>query len=423
MTQPKLRFRREDGKSYPDWVNNTFSETFYALNNNTFSRDMLSDDGTVCNIHYGDILVKFGEICDIQTVNTPKVNANIDTNKYDKLKDGDIIIADTAEDATVGKAIEIYHVGENKVVSGLHTMACRPNIGFAPKYLGYYINSPSYHNQLIPFMQGIKVTSIGRKNIADTVIHFPEDLGEQQKIADFVSTVDEVIAQSEAEVQKLEQQKKVTLQKIFSQEVRFRREDGTEYSDWVETTFGTYYKIISGNAFKMNDYVENGVPLINGESIQHGNINDNNMNYLPFHFLTDYSSCLLNEGDIVLGLNRPITNGQLKMAMIPSAFNNSLLYQRAGKIVFKDQIDKYFTYVYLNKEILEFTLKEAVGSDQPFISTTKLEKWKMIMPSDKQEMKQIGAFFKEVDAAITYAKQELDKWKELKKGLLQQMFV
>lgn len=423
MIEPKLRFKREDGASYPDWNSRSFSDTFSPLNNNTFSRDMLSENGVVCNIHYGDILVKFGEVCDIQTEDVPKVKEDIDTSKFDELQDGDIILADTAEDKTVGKAIEIYLVGTYRVVSGLHTMACRPNEKYAPKYLGYYINSPTYHNQLIPFMQGIKVTSIGRKNIADTVIYYPVDREEQQKIADLLSAVDEVIAQSEVEVQNLEQQKKAVMQKIFSQEVRFRREDGTEYSDWVETTFGTYYKIISGNAFKMNDYVENGVPLINGESIQHGYINDNNMNYLPLHFLADYSSCMLNEGDIVLGLNRPITNGQLKIAIIPSIFNNSLLYQRAGKIVFKEPIDKYFTYVFLNKQILDFTLKEAVGSDQPFISTTKLEKWKMIMPSDKQEIKQIGTFFKEVDEVITYAKQELDKWKELKKGLLQQMFV
>ena len=211
----EVRFRCEDGTSYPEWINTTFSETFSVLNNNTFSRDMLSEGGTVCNIHYGDILVKFGEVCDIQTADTPKVNANINTDKYDKLKDGDIVIADTAEDETVGKAIEIYGVGANEVVSGLHTMACRPNSKFAPKYLGYYINSPSYHNQLIPFMQGIKVTSIGRKNIADTVIYYPTCLEEQQKIADFLSAYDEAISGAKQELEKWKELKKGLLQQMF----------------------------------------------------------------------------------------------------------------------------------------------------------------------------------------------------------------
>ena len=79
---------------------------------------MLSENGTVLNIHYGDILVRFGEVCDIQTMDIPKVNTDIDTSRFDELQNGDIVLADTAEDETVGKAIEIYHVGTSKVVSG-----------------------------------------------------------------------------------------------------------------------------------------------------------------------------------------------------------------------------------------------------------------------------------------------------------------
>lgn len=231
MLVPKLRFKRDDGTDYSEWSNKRFANAFTPLNNNTFSRDMLSENGTVLNIHYGDILVRFGEVCDIQTTDIPKVNTDIDTSRFDELQNGDIVLADTAEDETVGKAIEIYHIGTSKVVSGLHTMACRPTDKYAPKYMGYYINSPAYHNQLLPFMQGIKVTSIGRRNIADTVVYYPYDIEEQQKIAGFLSTVDEVITQSEAEVRNLEQQKKSAMQKIFSQELRFKREDGTEYPE------------------------------------------------------------------------------------------------------------------------------------------------------------------------------------------------
>ena len=206
----EVRFQREDGSEYPEWRNKSFANAFIPLNNNTFSRDMLSENGTVLNIHYGDILVKFVEVCDIQTMDIPKVNADIDTSKYDVLQDGDIILADTAEDETVGKAIEIYHTGTSKVVSGLHTMACRPNDKYAPKYMGYYINSPTYHNQLLPYMQGIKVTSIGRKNIADTVIYYPADLEEQQKIADILSAYDEAISYAKKELDKWKELKKGT---------------------------------------------------------------------------------------------------------------------------------------------------------------------------------------------------------------------
>lgn len=211
----ELRFKREDGTDYSEWSNKRFANAFTPLNNNTFSRDMLSENGTVLNIHYGDILVRFGEVCDIQTMDIPKVNTDIDTSRFDELQNGDIVLADTAEDETVGKAIEIYHVGTSKVVSGLHTMACRPTDKYAPKYMGYYINSPTYHNQLLPFMQGIKVTSISRRNIADTVVYYPYDIEEQQKIADFLSALDEAISYAKQELDKWKELKKGLLQQMF----------------------------------------------------------------------------------------------------------------------------------------------------------------------------------------------------------------
>lgn len=211
----EVRFKREDGTDYPEWNSKSFSDNFSSLNNNTFSRNMLSESGSVCNIHYGDIFVKYGEICDVQKENIPKVNDHIDTGKYDLLQDGDIILADTAEDETVGKATEILNVDTATVISGLHTMACRPNYKFAPMYLGYYINSPTYHNQLLPFMQGIKVTSIGRKNISETSISFP-CLEEQQKIADFLATYDEAISYAKQELDKWKELKKGLLQQMFA---------------------------------------------------------------------------------------------------------------------------------------------------------------------------------------------------------------
>ena len=171
--------------------------------------------------------------------------------------------------------------------------------------------------------------------------------------------------------------------------------------DWEQRKFSNYYKMSSGYAFKMSDYCNDGIGLINGESIQYGMINDNNLNHLPETFIQQYSDFILKQGDIVVGLNRPITNGNLKIARIPSKYNNSLLYQRAGKIVYKKECDKDFSYVLLSQEILKHTLVEAVGSDQPFISTSKLDKWEMMMPIDIKEQHKIGEYFKNLDHLIT----------------------
>lgn len=100
------------------------------------------------------------------------------------LADGDVIFADTAEDEAVGKCSELRGCKDKRVVSGLHTMACRPLFEFAPGYLGYYFNSAAYHNHLLPLMQGIKVISVPKSAIGDTDVRFP-GYSEQKAIGEF----------------------------------------------------------------------------------------------------------------------------------------------------------------------------------------------------------------------------------------------
>ena len=191
---------------------------------------------------------------------------------------------------------------------------------------------------------------------------------------------------------------------------------------WEQRKFSDYYKMSSGYAFKMSDYCEDGIGLINGESIQHGIINDDNLNHLPESFIEQYPDFILKEGDIVVGLNRPITNGNLKIARIPSKYNDSLLYQRAGKVVYKEECDRDFSYVLLSQEILKHTLVEAVGYDQPFISTSKLDKWQMMIPKDIEEQHKIGEYFSNLDNLITLHQRKCDEMKKMKKFMLQKMF-
>ncbi|MDE7432997.1 MAG: restriction endonuclease subunit S [Lachnospiraceae bacterium] len=183
-------------KDYSDcWQCKSFVAAFDVLTNNTLSRAELNyENGVYKNIHYGDVLIKFPAHIDVENQNVPFINDDSSSAKFDDalLKDGDIVIADTAEDYTVGKATEIENSAMRKVVSGLHTIPCRPKIKFAARYLGYYINSPAYHNQLIPYIQGVKVSSVSKSLINKTSISFPS-CNEQQKIAEFLSLIDDRI--------------------------------------------------------------------------------------------------------------------------------------------------------------------------------------------------------------------------------------
>ena len=189
---PEFRF-----EGFTDaWEQREFKNVFDFLQNNALSRAYLSnEEGTVLNVHYGDILVKFGEVIDIEKDELPSIVDESIVKKYTSslLQNGDVIIADAAEDETVGKCSEIKGLNDKKVLAGLHTIPVRPKEKYACGYLGYYMNSGSYHNQLLPLMQGTKVSSISKSTIQDTDILYPKSEAEQQQIGNYFRHLDNLI--------------------------------------------------------------------------------------------------------------------------------------------------------------------------------------------------------------------------------------
>ncbi|MCR5100836.1 MAG: restriction endonuclease subunit S [Butyrivibrio sp.] len=217
----------QNGSEFPEirfngfteaWEQRKFASVFDGLQNNTLSRAELNyESGTVRNVHYGDVLIKFGDYIDASKTELPYISDDTKADKFKNsfLQDGDIIIADTAEDDTVGKCTEIQGSGGLKLLSGLHTIACRPKEKHGPMFLGYYINSPAYHNQLKPLMQGIKVTSISRSALQDTDMIMPKSIDEQIKIGEYFSNLDNLITLHQRKLEKLKVIKKSMLDNMF----------------------------------------------------------------------------------------------------------------------------------------------------------------------------------------------------------------
>ena len=209
---PEMRF-----ESNKEWASINFEDCFSFLSNNSFSRDELNyEKGYIKSLHYGDVLIKFGEILNVSTASLPYITQINSPKQYSKsiLKDGDIVIADAAEDNTVGKCTEIQNCTE-LLAAGLHTIAVRPKIEFAPTFLGFCIKSESFHNQLLPLIQGTKVSSISKSSILDAIIYYPRSVTEQQKIGQFFSKYDSLISAQQKEIDKLKNIKKSLLQKMF----------------------------------------------------------------------------------------------------------------------------------------------------------------------------------------------------------------
>ena len=205
-----------------DWEVKTLSEIFEFKPNNTFTRDCLNDSkGEYQNVHYGDVLIKYSSILDCSKESIPFINEgiNVKFSKYG-IMEGDIIIADTAEDETVGKVVEVFNLGEKKIVSGLHTFLCRKiTDDFAPKWLGYFMNQAIFHNQLLPFITGTKVSAISRTAIQNVKVLIPSK-EEQTAIANVLSSMDKEIETLNTKLKKYRNLKTAMMQQLLTGKIR-----------------------------------------------------------------------------------------------------------------------------------------------------------------------------------------------------------
>lgn len=427
--EPMLRFKADDGSEFPAWEEKMFGDVFANLTNNTLSRECLNaESGRARNIHYGDVLVKYGAVVDVQRDGVPFVNPDVECKRWDCLKDGDVVIADTAEDETVGKAVEISNAGSDIVYSGLHTIACRPKEEFAPGYLGNYINSMSYHDQLRPYMQGIKVTSVSKTNIGLTHLLVPS-LPEQHKIADLLSAVDDVIAAQEAEVAAWEKRKKGVMQKLFSQEVRFKADDGSDFPDWEERTFADVFIMLRNNTLSRD--------CLNAESgqarnihygdvlVKYGFIVDIQNNQVPF--VNSDVECKrwdrLKDGDIVIA--DTAEDDSVGKAVEVTNTGSEVVYSGLHTIACRprESFARNYLGYYMNSDAYHDQLRPYMqGIKVTSVSKGNIALTRMSVPS-LPEQREIADCLTSLDDVIAKAKNELDAWRELKKGLLQQMFV
>ena len=216
---PEVRF---PGFTEP-WEQRKLGELFDFLQNNTLSRAELNNEsGVAKNIHYGDILIKFGECIDISIAIMPFISSQSIAEKFKNsfLKNGDIIMADTAEDETVGKCSEVFSIQNIPIISGLHTIPMRPRKEFALGYLGYFMNSALYHDQLIPLMHGVKVTSISKGQIQNTNILYPKNINEQACLGLFFLHLDHLITLHQRKYDEEKRKKKALMQLLLTGIVR-----------------------------------------------------------------------------------------------------------------------------------------------------------------------------------------------------------
>ena len=400
---PAIRF-----KGFSDtWEQRKFDEVFdCTIPNNTLSRAELNyESGSVRNIHYGDILIKYGSVVDVQNDEIPfATGKSNDDFKGALLQDGDIIIADTAEDETTGKACEIGNSQGLDVVSGLHTMVCRPRNKMALGYLGYYLNSDAYHHQLLPLMQGIKVLSLSRTNVQKTMVCYPKSKAEQQLIADCFRNLDNLITLHQRKYEKLHNIKKSMLEKMFPKngsnvpEIRFKGFTEAWEQRKVREITDRYDNLRIPVAASLR--IAGTTPYYGANGIQ------------------DYVEGYTHDGEFILvaedGAN-DLKNYPVKCVKGRIWVNNHA-HVLQGKCACAD--NQFLAYA-ISQADIESLL---VGGGRAKLNAETLMDIELLLPS-KDEQIQIGSYLARLDNLITLHQRELEKLQNIKKSMLEKMFV
>ncbi|MBK9957899.1 MAG: restriction endonuclease subunit S [Chitinophagaceae bacterium] len=398
-TNPEMRF----AGFTEEWEEKGFERVFSNISNNSLSREKLNYiTGLAKNVHYGDILVKFNDVLDVKKVSLPYISDNATVEKLKKsiLKDGDIIISDAAEDEIVGKCVELYNVNEEIILAGLHTIAVRPEEKFARKFLGYYMNSNSYHDQLLKLIQGTKVLSISKTAIKNTFIRHPQSIYEQKLIGNFFENLDQLITEQQQKHSKLKSLKKAMLNKMFPKqgqlvpEIRFKGFEG----EWVEKEFRRIF-----NYERPDNYIVLSNEYSNKFKTPVLTANKAFILGYTFETRTFNETCIIFD-DFTL---------DSKFVDFPFMVKSSALKILTIQNINTDYI-RFAFFNLVNKKI------EIMGHARHYISV--VQKTKVLVPTITEQIL-IGNYFKNLDELIQNHEVQIAKLQNIKKAFLAKMFI
>ena len=257
------------------------------------------------------------------------------------------------------------------------------------------------------------------KQIGKLKVEFPS-LPEQQKIASFLSAVDEKIQQLTKKKALLEDYKKGVMQQLFSGHLRFKDENGKDYPDWEEKRLGKICEMTSSKRVYLSDYVQEGIPFYRGKEISELRLNKtpSDILYISEERYNDYKSKygVPKKDDILVTAVGTLGN-------ILRIRNNDPFYFKDGNLIWFRKIEESpdFVEIILQWNTREL-LKTSIGSTQKALTMVELRKLKFDFPCIKEQQK-IATYLSGIDAKIAAVNNQITQTQTFKKGLLQQMFV
>lgn len=395
MTAPKLRFKEFDG----DWANfnlGDISEIKTGPFGSTLHQKDYVEIGTpiITVEHLGEV--------GLTSQNLPLVSDEDKVRlKSYMLDEGDLAFSRVG---SVDRCAIITDKEKGWLFSG-RILRVRPNKKLVhSKNLMYALKTEDAKYRIRSVAVGQTMPSLNTEILKNFSINLSNSVEEQTKIASFLSAVDEKISQLTQKHQLLSQYKQGMMQKLFSQQIRFKADDGSEFGEWEETTLGKVVNFQNGKR----------VPLSESDRQKR----QGKYRYYGASGVIDHIDDYIFDGQYILigedGANI-ITRSSPLAFIVEGQFwvnNHAHIFQsKNGSNVFLAAYLESLNYEKFNS-----------GTAQPKLNLDNLKKVPVINPCLDEQTK-IANFLSAIDQKIEVVAQQIEQAKTWKKGLLQQMFV
>ena len=368
-------------------------------------------------VHYGDIHTNIADEID-KNNNLPFINEIY--KEYDELKLDDVIVADASEDYKgIADAAVIISNLPYTIIAGLHTIALRPTSLIKGYFLYHIFKTENFKRFGYKIGTGLKVFGISYNNLAKYKVYYPQEIEEQEKIIGILSNLTNSINLHERKCEELALIKKALLQKLFPKkdeikpEVRYKN-----FSDaWEQRKLGDLAEIVRGASPRpisdpkwFDDNSDIGWLRISDVTNQNGRI----------YYLEQHISKLGQEK------TRVITEPHLLLSIAATVGKPLINYIKTGVhdgflIFLNPKFDLEYMYQWLEMFRPKWNKYGQPGS-QVNLNSNLVRKQKIALPS-REEQQRISSFLKQLDSLIALHQRKLEKLKQLKKFLLQNMFI
>ena len=397
---PKLRFKKFNG----DWEKTTIGAKSEIITSG--SRDWAqyySDSGD--KFIRMTNLVRNGINLDLSDLRFVQLPVGSNEGKRTSLEKGDILISITAELGKLGWIPE----GLGTAYINQHTALVRMKNTLDSKFVAYALSTEKYNNKLNSLNDSGAKAGLNLGTIRSFELTIPSK-PEQTQIASFLSVVDEKISQLTQKLELLSQYKQGMMQKLFSQQIRFRADDGSEFGEWEEKELKDIAEINPKSKKLPESFI-----YIDLESVEKGQLLL--QKNIELQDAPSRAQRLLAKGDVLFQMVRPYQQNNYY-------FNLSGEYVAStGYAQIRTKLDSKFIYYALHeKTFLDEVMNRCTGTSYPAINSSDLSSIEILIPCLEEQTK-IANFLSSIDQKIEVVAQQIEQAKQWKKGLLQQMFI